>query len=505
MGVVLDTIGDIVGGAVDLVGDVVEGAVDLAGDVIQTVADNPLLIVAAIAAPYALAAMAGTAAAGTGISLAGASLGEGLAFAPTLGAGIGSAGISAGAMAGIGTGMGISAAAMEAAALGTALAGATLAGTEAVASAISDPFTFAPMEQATTYGTNTLECSASDVATFDSSQTAASTVMGQSPTWSFDTNYLSSNTFTQAQQASSLASSPEMSFSQAIESATGGTVTPNASTSIFSNAWDTAKGIGQSVTDMNSQASKLMNQIGETIAPGADPLIQKTITNTAINTVANGGDLEQGLKSGIIGTTAGVVGNSISGATADTLGKTGANMLGNATSNATGTALMGGDIGSYLLNSGIGAGTGLVGNTITDLTGSSLLGGASKTALNSGIRGGDVGNSLLNYGANAAIGTGTSYLNNLLKTDNKSPLGMLEKAVTPSLTSMITGAPPPNASSMLKSSGLTNAIKPSMFTKSNAPNLLAATKPTLAPPPQKVDVATLKPITNISSIIGKKP
>lgn len=493
MSAVVDAIGDVVGGVVDAVGSVVEGAVDLAGDVIQTVADNPLLIVAAIAAPYALAAMAGTAATGAGISLAGASLGEGLAFAPSLGAGIGSAGISAGAMTGIGTGMGISAAAMETAALGTALAGATLSATEAAASAIADPFTFAPMEQAATYGTNTLECSATDLATFDSSQTAASTVMGQSPTWSFDTNYLSSNTFTQAQQASSLASSPEMSFSQAIESATGGTITPNVSTSIFTNAWDTAKGIGQSIVDMNSSASKFMNQIGQTLAPGADPMIQKYITNTAFNTVANGGDLESAMKSGAIGTVSGLAGNQVFGATADTLGKTGASMLGNAATGATGTLLSGGDIGTSLLNAGIGA----VGSGVSNIAGSPLLGGAVKTGLSAGLNGGDVGNALLSYGLNTGINVGSKALG---MNTNNSPLGMIGKYATSALlgNSKPSTFAKPLTSSLLK----TNNVPSILSSVTNNTNTITKPLANKNMPPLTADISTMQPV-DISTLIRK--
>jgi hypothetical protein len=179
-------------------------------------------------------------------------------------------------------------------------------------------------------------------------------------------------------------------------------------------------------------------------------------------------------------------------------------MLGNAAANATGTVVSGGDLGTSLLNSGVGTITGLAGKEATSLTGLPLIGGAVKTAIGTGINGGDIGNALLNYGTNTAVNAGTGYLNDLLKVDNKSPLGMIANKVTPTLTSMITGSKPPSAGSMLKSSGLTSLVKPALLPKNNAPNVLSASKPTTMAPPQKVDVSTLTPITDISSLIGKK-
>jgi len=58
MSAVIEAISDVVEGAVEFVGDVVETVVDVAETVVETIAENPILIVAAIAAPYALAAFA---------------------------------------------------------------------------------------------------------------------------------------------------------------------------------------------------------------------------------------------------------------------------------------------------------------------------------------------------------------------------------------------------------------------------------------------------------------
>lgn len=507
MGAVVDAVGDIVGGVVDAVGSVAEGAVSLAGDAIEAVASNPLLLAAAVATPFALGAMAGTAAGAGALSAADvglSGLGTGM-----LEAGIPSA-LEVGAGFGYGTaaGLGAGTVAGAAEALGT---GFSLSGLGSIYAdgAVTSAFNFAPLEQATTFGSSILDATGANLATFDASQTAASTVMGQSPTFAFDSNYLSSDVFTQAQEASSLASSPGMSFSNAIQTATNGAVAPNASTGMFSSAWDSAKGIAQSVSDINSQAGKLMNTIGQTIAPNADPFVQKMITNTAVNTVTSGGDIKQGLESSLIGGAAGLAGSTVAGATADTLGKTGSTMLGGAASNATGTLLSGGDLGSSLIGSGVGA----LGSGVTSLTGSPLLGGAAKTVAGTAIGGGDVGNALTNFGINAGIGAGTGYLTNLLGTgaiSNNSPLGMIKNAVTPALTGMVTGSAPPKASSLLSSS-LTKSLAPSPLSTSKAPTLLQSgstnvTNPSTSgnAPPQKVDVATLKPVTDIASILGKK-
>jgi hypothetical protein len=409
------------------------------------------------------------------------------------------------------------------------------------------------VNQATNFGKSILDASNSSLAAFNPPQTAASTIMGNQPSVVFNSNYLSSETFIQAKEAASLVQSPGISFSNALASTTGGTVAPNVSTNIFAQAWDAAKGVYNTVSEASAQADKFLNSIGNVIAPGADPLIQKTITNTAVNTVANGGDFESALKGSIIGTGAGVAGSKVAGMTVDTVGKRGASILGGAAENATGTALSGGDVGQSLLNSGVRAGAGITGSYvsdltgskilgsaagdaagtalsggdvkssilnsgvkagvgytgkgITDLTGSSLLGDAARTAVGTSLTGGDVGGALANFGKNALVGEGNNYLNNLLKENKispKSPLGMIANAATPALSSLITGAPPPSAASILKSSGVGKVLSSSAPLKSNAPTILAAATKPMAPPPQKVDVSTLKPITDISSLIGKK-
>jgi hypothetical protein len=58
MSAVVEAVSNVVSSVVETVGDVVETVVDVAEQVVETVAENPILIVAAVAAPYALSALA---------------------------------------------------------------------------------------------------------------------------------------------------------------------------------------------------------------------------------------------------------------------------------------------------------------------------------------------------------------------------------------------------------------------------------------------------------------
>lgn len=58
MSAVVEAVSNVASSVVEAVGDVVETVVDVADQVVETVAENPILIVAAVAAPYALSALA---------------------------------------------------------------------------------------------------------------------------------------------------------------------------------------------------------------------------------------------------------------------------------------------------------------------------------------------------------------------------------------------------------------------------------------------------------------
>ena len=497
MGGIASAIGGAIGGVADAVGDVVGAAVDVAGDVLESVASNPLLLAAAVATPYALSAMSTSAIAGTGINLAGASLGEGLAFAPSLGAGIGSAGITSAGMGAFGTGIGISSSAIGAAAAGTALGGSTF-GT----SAMLDPFNFSPISEATNFGTSVLDATGSDLAMFNSSQTAASTVMGNSPSYMFDSNYLSSNMFTQAKEAAALVDSPGISFSNAIAEATGGTITPTTSTSFFSTAWDSAKGIAQTAENIGKQVDQFMNQIGQTIAPNADPIVQKGITNFGTNMVTSGGDIEQSLKSSAIGPIAGLAGKEVTNLAGDSLGAFGAKTLGSAASNVTGALLSGATPEQALMGAGIGA----TGSTVTNLTGSPLIGGAAKTAVGSALSGGDVGTSLLNYGVNAGVSSLSDQLTGALNLPTKGILGkitntavgsledQLKSSILPSRPSNVAQASKATNVSPLNATSLTKVLQSKPTSATNQSTVQPSGVLPTSAPAQKVDVSKLKPV-----------
>jgi hypothetical protein len=510
MGGVVKAIGKAIGGVAKAVGNVVEGAVKVAGDVIEAVSENPILLAAAVATPLALkglALKAGTAAAGSGVSLAGATTGAGLSFAPSLGAGIGSAGITSAGLGTFGGTMGITSAAIGKAAAGTALAGSTFG-----SSTMIDPFNFSPIQESTNFGSSILEASNSKLAAFDPSQTAAQTVMGNNPSYVFDSNYLSTNTFAQAKEAASLVQSPGMSFSNALSTATNGSVVPNGSTSMFSSAWDTAKGIAKSVNDITNQADDLLNSIGKTIAPKADPAVQKFISNTAVDTAANGGNLEEALKSNAIGFGAGFAGKEVTSLTGDLVGDRTARILGGAAANATGTALSGGDVMQSLIGSGVGA----VGTGVTDLTGNRLLGGAASTAAGAAASGRDVGQNLLNYGINAGINTGMNMATDALelnRIDPRSITGRIVNAGTSGLSSALKqsamSAVNPNKSrlSPLASASARKLLQtPRTNATTPVPRPTQVVRPTLPAgtpmPSKKVDVATLTPINDINSLTG---
>lgn len=484
MGFVADAVSSVVGGVADAVGTVADTALSVAGDVVDAVASNPLLIAAAVAAPVALGGLAAEAGAGAAFSAADvglSGLGTGM-----LEAGIPSA-LDIGAGLGYGTaaGMGAGTLAGTAAAVGAGV-GASGLGSIYADGAITDAFNFAPIDQATNFGTSVLDASSSNLAVFDSSQTAASTVMGNSPTMAFDSNYLNSSMFTQAQDAASLAQSPGMSFSNAVSTATDGAIAPSNATSMFTNAWDSAKGLVQ-------QANDFTNKIGQTIAPNADPMVQKAITNFGTNMVTTGGDVEQSLKGTAIGTGVGLVGKEVTDLTSSMLGSTGSKIAGGAAGNVAGAIASGASPEQAL----IGGAAGAAGAGVTNLTGSPLVGNLAKSVTGSTLSGGDVGTSLINTGLN----TGLGYLNQQLGITPTSTLGKIVSPLESGLISSFTSNAPKSAS-MLASLGKTNISPLSSIAKSTSSPTSAIVKSGTSGvqlPPQKVDVTGLTPV-NLSSL-----
>ena len=496
MGGVVKAIGSAVGAVADAVGDVVETAVDVAGDVLESVASNPILLAAAVASPYALSAMSTSAAAGTGISLSGASLGSGLTFAPTLGA-MGSPGV---VLSGLGAGastMGISAGAIASAAAGTALGGSTFG----VGSMI-DPFNFPSLNQATNFGKSILDATDDVLTAFTEKQTAASTIMGNSPSYVFDASPVNTNIFSQAKQASSLLDSSNLSFTDAVSKASGGSVVPNNSTSFFSNAWDSAKGLVKTAENISQSVDDFMGQIGKTIAPNADPMVQRAVTNFGTNMVTSGGDIEQSLKSSAIGPIAGLAGKEVTSLADDALGAFGARTLGGAASNVTGALLSGATPEQALMGAGIGA----TGTTVTNLTGSPLIGGAARTAVGSALSGRDVGQSLLGYGINVGVdklsdqlvdATGiptTGFVGRITRPIIGSLEDQLRSSIMPSRPSNVQQAARPTNVSPLNTASLTKVLQSKPLSATNQSTVQPSGVLPTGAPAQKVDVSQLKPV-----------
>ena len=309
MAAVVEAIVDAVSDVIEAVGDVLEDVVELAEDVVDFVAENPLLLVAAIAAPYALGAFA--AEAGVVGALEVATAAEAIE--------VGTAVLEA-------TEVATAVASAEAAAATTVIeAGATIAEATAAASAVAEGATVAEAVTAATGGA--VEASAiAEVAT-----TAASEV---------------------------------------------------ASTS----AWETLSQAAQNIT----------TTIGETLAPGADASIQKTIGQVALNTATNGGDLEKGLESTFLSLGTGFLGSEVASAT-------GSDLAGRVAANATNQLVRTGDVNLTGLASGeIGK---LVGSEVADETGSNLLGKAASSVTSSTLQGKDATTGLLNLGISEGINT----------------------------------------------------------------------------------------------------
>jgi hypothetical protein len=306
MSAVVEAFSDAISDVFEAVGDVVEDVVNLAEDVVDFVADNPLLIVAAIAAPYALGAFAAEAGVVGALEVAGAA--EAIE--------VGTAVLEA-------TEVATAVASAEAAAATTVIeAGASVAEASAAASAVAEGASVAEAVTAATGG---------------------------------------------AVEASAIA-----------EVATASTEV--ASTS----AWESLSQAAQNIT----------STIGETLAPGADPMIQKFAGQVALNTATNGGDFEKALEGSILGLGTGALGSQIAEVT-------GSDIAGRVAANATNQLVRTGDVNLSGLASGeVGR---LVGSEVADETGSNLLGKAASTVTSSTLQGKDATTGLLNLGINEGV------------------------------------------------------------------------------------------------------
>lgn len=514
MGGIVDAIGDVVGGVADVVGSVAEAAVDVAGSVVEAVADNPLLAVAAIATPVALSAMASSAAAG---AAAGATAGAGVSassmglIGPTLmgaegatAAALGSYAAATGAGAGVLGGGALSGGLtlLPAAAGSTeALGGAgSIAGTVgstgeiggANLSSINNALNAAVPDAsvATQQGSAVLQSTGNNLAINNAATQASESIINVSPIDDI------AGAVTKAKDAVDLTKAG-IPVDSSVAVATNGSVTVNPLTEL---ATSTASNVKDAWNFLSTNAQNISKTIGETVLPGADPLVQKYAGQFVVNTgtnVATGQDLQDAL------TSAGInIGTGIGG---DYLGKqaasiTGSPWAGKAASTAADIAVKGGDISDIAS----GVGSSLVGSGIKDITGSSLAANVGSTLANSAFTGTDPTSSLVNTGVNAVLPN--NGVTNLLKPFITTGIN---QALAPSPTAPTSNLPtrpiptryvPPTKMDISQLKPINNLPRtPTTPTTPIVPTQTAVPKPAYVAP-QHVDVSTLSPVTNIAGL-----
>ena len=449
MGGVVSAIGDAVGGVADAVGDVVETAVDVASDVIDTVASNPLLLAAAIATPIALEAMAvdavGYTALDTAFVDAGGVLGStgfggaigsvvGSEFVPSVLTTAGGMGLTEGAVAAgtdiLGSSFIPSVLTTEGG-LGMGTAGLTASevggGGWSAFDSMNGAFNFSTADQAANFGSSVLEASGSANAASTIQQTTASSILGDNVPTVFQNQYVNPSLISDAAKSVEMVSQG-VPFSE---------VVPNAS-SVTDAFMSSAKDIYGNVTQLSKQAEGIINKVGQTLLPDASPEVQNLVSKAAFNTAASGGDIEKAIKDTALGAGVGMVGKEITDLT-------GSKLLGGAGANAAGAILSGASPEQAFIGSGIN----VLGSGVTDLTGSSLIGGAAKTAAGSILGGGDIGSSLLNFGIDAGVNQAV----NQLGIPTSGLIGQITKPVIGSLTNEI-------KSTLLPTQSVANIVKP---------------------------------------------
>ena len=444
MGGIVSAIGDVVGGVADVVGTVAEGAVDLAGSVIETVASNPLLMVAAaVAAPYALGAMAaeaavGGAVAGLGVDAAGMGL-----IGPTL---MGAAGATEAALSAAALSAGAGAGVLGGGALagGLTLAPAVAGSTEALGEAgTAAGFTGATGEVGPTsllgnpvgvtgttgeIGPTSLVSNIPDatqaVSQATNSMATSNTGLAvdnavQNTTYQIGTQ---GGTFTDQINAAQMMNRG-VPYQEVIQTVSNGKIMPNPISEMYNSVTSGFK-------DISNTANNLVNSIGQNLLPGADPMIQKAASNFVINTAMTG-DPEAALKN-----TALNLGGTWAGQ--QVFNQTGSNVLANATKTGIPAAIGSGDIGTGLISAGIAGG----GTEVSNLTNSPFLGKAAGTIAGTAIGGGDVGNSILGLGASQVSPLLGTAVKTALGPDTPAPISNIAQSVAKNTANnAITGAP----------------------------------------------------------------
>lgn len=528
MGGVVSAIGDAVGGVVDAVGDIAEAAVDVVGDVVEVVADNPILLAAAIATPVALSAMS-TSAVGTS-ALAGASASAGVSassmglIGPTL---MGAEGATAAALSSAAYAAGAGAGVLGGGALagGLTLAPALAAGSEmlggsivpsilttqgglgattanlapsfaggggwAPIDSISNAFNFASSDQAANFGSSVLQASNSSAAAFTPQQTAAQSILGNNVPTVFQNEFVNPALISDATKSVNMISQG-VPFSQAVP-----TTTPMTD-AFMSNIKD----VYGKVSQLSDQAESIINKVGQTILPDAPPELQNLVSKTAMNTVTTGGDIEKSLKQTLMGVGPSYLAKEVTQLTDPLLGEFGSKLVGGATGNTAGALLAGATPEQALMGAGMGA----TGSAVTNLTGSPLIGGAARTAVGSALSGRDVGQSLLGYGINAGVDKlsnqlvdaagipTTGFVGRITRPIIGSLEDQLRSSIMPSRPSNIQQAARPTNVSPLNTTSLTKVLQSKPLSATNQSTVQPSGVLPTSAPAQKVDVSKLKPV-----------
>lgn len=529
MGGVVSAIGDAVGGAFEAVGDIAEAAVDVVGDVVEVIADNPILLAAAIATPVALSAMSTSAVGGSALAAAGSSAGVSASsmglIGPTL---MGAAGATPAALSAASYAAGAGAGVLGGGALagGLTLAPALAAGSEmlggtivpsilttqgglgattanlapsfaggggwAPIDSISNAFNFASSDQAANFGSSVLQASNSSAAAFTPQQTAAQSILGNNVPTVFQNEFVNPALISDATKSVNMISQG-VPFSQAVP-----TTTPMTD-AFMSNIKD----VYGKVSQLSDQAESIINKVGQTILPDAPPELQNLVSKTAMNTVTTGGDIEKSLKQTLMGVGPSYLAKEVTQLTDPLLGEFGSKLVGGATGNTAGALLSGATPEQALMGAGIGA----TGSAVTNLTGSPLIGGAARTLAGSALSGGDVAGSLLNYGVNAGINAGIGQAVDKLGIPTSGLAGQIAKpiisgianqlksSILPSTPANLAQASRPTNISPLKTPSLTQVLQSKPSNVTNQPVVApSGVLPSGNVPPAKVDVNKLKPV-----------
>ena len=269
----------------------------------------------------------------------------------------------------------------------------TTAATTTADVGLTVPETTTAVEQ----GTSTLAATGDNVAVASTQQATASTVIE------------SGGTVEQATDAVQIVNNGG-TVSEATSAATNGAVTPNAVTEVANTGTNS---FAQGFNDLSQQANNFMKGLGDTILPGQDPMVQKFVAQTAVNSATNGGDFEKALTNSVIGLGTGSLGGEIAS-------ETGSQLAGQVGANAARQLVTTGNINAEGLATG--AAGSLVGNEVAGDTGSQLAGKAASTVTSSLLSGKDPSTALLNLGAstliNGAVNEVKDFTSSLGKTDD---------------------------------------------------------------------------------------